>query len=278
MDFIHIENDKAIYSNTWSVLGIQSKWNMVHYDEQLLAGIFLHYGYAIEMATGEGKTLVVTLPAIINALSHEGVHVVTVNSYLSKRDFELTRPIYSFFVLTSGCVEYWQTHDNKRKGAYGADITFGTSSAFVFDYLCDHMVLQSSDIVQRGHNYAIIDEMDSLLVDDAVNPHIIGGESFDEGKNYNLWKLAIEELLKDNSLYKVDFVNHRAEFTEKGYKWLKCRSEIQKQNQFIEFENVQKTFNYWQNVWQQLATTLPGLIRLFTQCSFYSSLLRREGG
>ena len=132
-DFVVLENDKAIYKKRWDAGGIPFEWNMVHYDEQLLGGILLHKGHAVEMLTGEGKTLVATLPVMLNALTHNGVHLMTVNSYLSKRDFELTRPIYMFYGLTADCIEYYPNRDVRRKEAYKTDITFGTNSSFTFD-------------------------------------------------------------------------------------------------------------------------------------------------
>ena len=137
----------------------------IHYDEQLMAGILLHYGYITQMATGEGKTLVATLPAFLNALTHKGVHVMTVNDYLSKRDCETTRPIYAFYGLSVDCIEYYPTHSSQRIHAYNADITFGTNSSFAFDYLYDHLSKRSKDCVQRGHNFCVIDEADSILID-----------------------------------------------------------------------------------------------------------------
>ena len=134
-DFVVIENDKAIYKKRWDAGGVPFEWNMVHYDEQLLGGILLHKGYAIEMLTGEGKTLVATLPVMLNALTHEGVHLMTVNSYLSKRDFELTRPLYMFYGLTADCIEYYPNGSVRRKKAYKADITFGTNSSF-YGFIC----------------------------------------------------------------------------------------------------------------------------------------------
>ena len=252
-DFIELNGGKAIYHNTWSVMGTKYQWEMIHYDEQLLAGVLLHYGVATEMATGEGKTLVATLPAAFNALSHKGVHIMTVNSYLSKRDYEITRPLYSFFEITSGCIEYWLTHEKNRKEAYNADITFGTNSEFVFDYLCDHLVLQPQDIIQREHTYAIIDELDSLLIDNAVDPHVISGSNlFNQGKQYLLWKNAIQELLHNPSLYEVDKVNHHADFTTAGIEWLNKRPEKDKQDEIFHLSDGEEKTKYWQNVRKQL--------------------------
>ena len=139
-DFVEILGETAIYKNHWDVMGVPYNWNMVHYDEQLLGGILLHYGYATEMATGEGKTLVATLPVFLNALSHEGVHVITVNDYLSKRDFETTRPLYMFYGLSADCIEYYNRYDRRRKETYKSDISFGMHSSFTFDYLYQYCV------------------------------------------------------------------------------------------------------------------------------------------
>lgn len=215
-DFIKISGDKAIYLNHWDVMGVPYVWQMVHYDEQLLGGILLHYGYATEMATGEGKTLVATLPVFLNALTHEGVHIMTVNDYLSKRDFETTRPIYMFYGLTADCIEKYEAHDKCRKATYKSDIAFGTNSSFTFDYLFDHLAIQPEECVQQSHNYAIIDELDSILIDDADTPHIVGGGNYyNNGKifkeNYPLIKELIEN--KDAELYKIDKLKKSAFFT-----------------------------------------------------------------
>ena len=148
---------------------------MVHYDEQLLGGILLHYGYAIEMATGEGKTLVATLPVFLNALTHQGVHLMTVNDYLSKRDYHLTHPIYAFHGLTVECIEQYRRFDESRKYAYKCDITLGTNSGFVVDYQFDHLATDPNECVHERHNFAIIDELDSILIDEADTPHIVSG-------------------------------------------------------------------------------------------------------
>lgn len=223
-DFVTIEGDKAIYHNKWVAGGNNFKWEMVHYDEQILGGILLHQGYAVEMATGEGKTLVATLPAFLNALTQDGVHIMTVNSYLSKRDFEMTRPLYMFHGLTVGCIEGSDEKSTERKNAYNSDITFGTNSSFVFDYLYDHLTTKPNECVQRGFNYCIVDELDSILIDDANTPHVIGGGLWlDESKDYVDNKSIFEEFLKagsENSLYKVDKVKKQSEFTKKGEKWL----------------------------------------------------------
>ena len=194
-DFVRIEGDKAIYSNQWMAGGNLIKWDMIHYDVQLFGGVVLHNhnskkfekdtedpklskrvrGYIAEMATGEGKTLVATLPVFLNALTHNGVHLVTVNDYLSKRDSEWMGPLYMFHGLSVDCIDKHQPNSDSRRKAYEADITFGTNNEFGFDYLRDNMAVSPKDLVQRKHNYAIVDEVDSVLIDDARTPLIISG-------------------------------------------------------------------------------------------------------
>ena len=174
-DFVTIEGDKAIYNTTWMAGGNPVHWDMVHYDVQLFGGVVLHKGKIAEMATGEGKTLVATLPVFLNALTHNGVHVVTVNDYLAKRDCEWMGPLYQFHGLTVDCIDRYQPNSDLRRRAYNCDITFGTNNEFGFDYLRDNMATHPEDLVQREHNYAIVDEVDSVLIDDARTPLIISG-------------------------------------------------------------------------------------------------------
>ncbi len=174
-DFVTIDGDKAIYKNEWEAGGNLTKWDMVHYDVQLIGGIVLHQGKIAEMATGEGKTLVATLPVFLNALTGNGVHVVTVNDYLSKRDEEWMGPLYQFHGLTVDCIDKHEPNSPERKRAYDCDITFGTNNEFGFDYLRDNMARRPEDMVQRVHNFAIVDEVDSVLIDDARTPLIISG-------------------------------------------------------------------------------------------------------
>ena len=174
-DFVRIEGDKAIYQNHWVAGGNDMTWNMVHYDVQLFGGVVLHQGKIAEMATGEGKTLVATLPVFLNALTGNGVHVVTVNDYLAKRDSEWMGPLYMFHGLSVDCIDKHQPNSEARRRAYRADITFGTNNEFGFDYLRDNMAMSPKDLVQRAHNYAIVDEVDSVLIDDARTPLIISG-------------------------------------------------------------------------------------------------------
>ena len=174
-DFVRIEGDKAIYQNHWIAGGNDMQWDMVHYDVQLFGGVVLHQGKIAEMATGEGKTLVATLPVFLNALTGNGVHVVTVNDYLAKRDSEWMGPLYMFHGLSVDCIDKHQPNSESRRRAYQADITFGTNNEFGFDYLRDNMAMSPKDLVQRRHNYAIVDEVDSVLIDDARTPLIISG-------------------------------------------------------------------------------------------------------
>ena len=189
-DFVDIDGDKAVYKNHWMAGGNEIKWDMIHYDVQLFGGVVLHQGKIAEMATGECKTLVATLPVYLNALTHEGVHVVTVNDYLAKRDSEWNGPIYMFLGLTVDCIDKHRPNSDERRQAYACDITFGTNNEFGFDYLRDNMATSPLDLVQRGHNYAIVDEVDSVLIDDARTPLIISGpvpkgedQMFDEYKD-----------------------------------------------------------------------------------------------
>ena len=174
-DFVSIEGDKAIYRNHWMAGGSEIHWDMVHYDVQLVGGIALHQGKIAEMATGEGKTLVATLPVFLNALAGKGVHMVTVNDYLSKRDSEWMGPLYMFHGLSVDCIDKHEPNSKARRRAYDCDITFGTNNEFGFDYLRDNMSVSPEDLVQRKHHYAIVDEVDSVLIDDARTPLIISG-------------------------------------------------------------------------------------------------------
>ena len=271
-DFIKISRDKAIYQNHLDVMGVPYVWKMVHYDEQLLGGILLHYGYATEMATGEGKTLVATLPVFLNALTHEGVHIMTVNDYLSKRDFETTRPIYMFYGLSVDCIDNYERCDNHRKATYKSDIAFGTNSSFTFDDLFDHIAIKPEECVQQSHNYAIIDELDSILIDDADNPHIVGGGNYyNNGKIFKENYPLIKELIgnKDIELYKIDKLKKTAIFTQEGKEWLSLNKgipdlfSIERTYEIADFDelaqdkqNEIKNKIYLQSVFQQLLLAL----------------------
>src|SRR5690606_10453287 len=174
-DFVKIEGNQAIWKNEWMAAGGEIQWNMVHYDVQLIGGMVLHDGKIAEMATGEGKTLVATLPGYLNGLSGRGVHIVTVNDYLAKRDSEWVGPIYQFLFLTVDCIDKHRPYSPKRREAYLMDVTFGTNNEFGFDYLRDNMVRSQEEQVQRKHHYTIVDEVDSVLIDDARTPLIISG-------------------------------------------------------------------------------------------------------
>ena len=195
-DFVRIEGDKAIYQNHWLAGGNEVTWDMVHYDVQLIGGTILHQGKIAEMATGEGKTLVATLPVFLNALAGKGVHVVTVNDYLSKRDSEWMGPLYMFHGLSVDCIDKHQPNSDQRKRAYDSDITFGTNNEFGFDYLRDNMAMRSADLVQRKHHFAIVDEVDSVLIDDARTPLIISGPvaKAEDDAQYAEFKPYVERL------------------------------------------------------------------------------------
>uniref|UniRef100_UPI003568C0E3 DEAD/DEAH box helicase n=1 Tax=Mariniphaga sediminis TaxID=1628158 RepID=UPI003568C0E3 len=202
---ISVNGDKALWKNRWVAGGTEILWEMVHYDVQLIGGIVLHQGKIAEMATGEGKTLAATLPVFLNALAGRGVHVVTVNDYLSKRDAEWMGPVFEFHGLTVDCIDKHQPNSESRRKAYNADITYGTNNEFGFDYLRDNMSINPEDLVQRKHHYAIVDEVDSVLIDDARTPLIISGpvpkgedQQFEELKGY------VEKIYKAQR----DLVNH----------------------------------------------------------------------
>ena len=209
-DFVRIEGDKAIYANHWMAGGNDLKWDMIHYDVQLFGGVVLHKGKIAEMATGEGKTLVATLPVFLNALAKKGVHMVTVNNYLAKRDSEWMGPMYEFHGLSVACIDDTQPNSTARRQAYMADITFGTNNEYGFDYLRDNMASSPKDLVQRKHHYAIVDEVDSVLIDDARTPLIISGpvpkgddQLFEQYRPaiehlYNLQKNLVTNLLAES--------------------------------------------------------------------------------
>tara|TARA_B100001248_G_scaffold108195_1_gene80689 strand:+ start:22587 stop:25901 length:3315 start_codon:yes stop_codon:yes gene_type:complete len=195
-DFISIKNTQAIYQTKWKAAGTNIKWDMVHYDVQLIGGIVLHQGKIAEMQTGEGKTLSATLPIYLNALTELGVHLVTVNDYLAKRDAEWMGPLFQFHGMSVDCIDNHQPNSNERKQAYLADITYGTNNEFGFDYLRDNMAKRAEDLVQRKLHYAIVDEVDSVLIDDARTPLIISGPTPQGDKHeYNEYKYKIEQLV-----------------------------------------------------------------------------------
>ncbi|MCX7697441.1 MAG: preprotein translocase subunit SecA [Bacteroidales bacterium] len=264
--YITIEGDKAYWKNSWRAGGNIITWDMVHFDVQLMGGIVLHQGKIAEMATGEGKTLVATLPLYLNALPGKGVHLVTVNDYLAKRDAEWMGPIYEFLLLTVDCIDKYEPHSEERKKAYLSDITYGTNSEFGFDYLRDNMSRSLDEIVQRGHNYAIVDEVDSVLIDDARTPLIISGpteKSKDEHEKYYQLKPYVEYLIEAQKKLVNKWLTearnilskpNRSDEEEKeaGIALFRCYRALPKYKPFIKFESEpgvkvlrQKTENYY---------------------------------
>ena len=205
---ITIVGDKAQYQNHWMAGGNEITWDMVHYDVQLIGGVVLHSGKIAEMATGEGKTLVATLPVYLNALPGKGVHVVTVNDYLAKRDSEWMGMLFEFHGLSVDCIDKHEPHSEERRAAYAADITYGTNNEFGFDYLRDNMSRNPEELVQRGHNYAIVDEVDSVLIDDARTPLIISGPTGkdDDEQEFYRFKPTIEKLYNAQRLLVTQFL------------------------------------------------------------------------
>ena len=195
--YVTISGKDAVWANHWTAAGGEVTWNMVHYDVQLIGGMVLHDGKIAEMQTGEGKTLVATLPAYLNGVSGEGVHVITVNDYLARRDSEWVGPIFEFLLLTVDCIDKYRPHSEQRRKAYNCDITYGTNNEFGFDYLRDNMVRSMNEMVQRKHHFCMIDEVDSVLIDDARTPLIISGPvpRGSEDQEYNTLKPQVEKLL-----------------------------------------------------------------------------------
>ncbi len=239
---ITINGNKALWSNQWIAGGNEITWDMVHYDVQLIGGVALHKGKIAEMGTGEGKTVVATLPVFLNALAGRGVHIVTVNDYLSKRDSEWMGPIYEFHGLTVDCIDKHQPNSPERRSAYNADITFGTNNEFGFDYLRDNMAINPEDLVQRKHHYAIVDEVDSVLIDDARTPLIISGptaksdtQQFDElkpkvEKLVSAQKKLVTQILADSKKLIADNKND-----EGGLLLLRAFKGLPKNNALIKF-------------------------------------------
>ena len=217
-NYIRIENDKAIYKNSWMAAGGQITWNMVHYDVQLIGGAVLHSGKIAEMATGEGKTLVSTLPAYLNALAGEGVHIVTVNDYLARRDSEWNGPIFEWLGLRVDCIDKHQPNTEERRNAYLADITYGTNNEFGFDYLRDNMVHTPEEMVQRKHHYAMVDEVDSVLIDDARTPLIISGPvPKGDDQQYHILVPRVKQLVEAQERSVRGFLNEaKKRFSEGG--------------------------------------------------------------
>ncbi len=216
-DYIRIEGEDAVYSNTWTAGGGTVTWNMVHYDVQLIGGIVLHRGKIAEMATGEGKTLVSTLPAYLNALPGAGVHIVTVNDYLARRDQEWNGPIFEWLGLKVDCIDKHQPNSEDRRKAYQADITYGTNNEFGFDYLRDNMVHAPEEMVQRNHHYAMVDEVDSVLIDDARTPLIISGPvARGEDQQFHVLKPRIRGLVQEQEKVVRQCLIEAKKLIEKG--------------------------------------------------------------
>lgn len=258
-DSIQISNDKAIWSNSWMAAGSPITWDMVHYDVQLIGGIVLHQGKIAEMSTGEGKTLVGTLPVYLNALSGRGVHIVTVNNYLAKRDSEWNGPLFEFHGLSVDCIDKHEPNSEERRRAYLADITFGTNNEFGFDYLRDNMARSPEDLVQRKHNYAIVDEVDSVLIDDARTPLIISGPTpKGENQEFAVLKPRIEKIVNAQKTYintaLTDAKRMLSEGNEKdgGLALLRAHRGLPKNKALIKYLSetgvraaLQKTENYY---------------------------------
>ena len=259
-DFVRIEGDKAIWQNHWVAGGNEITWDMVHYDVQLIGGIVLHQGKIAEMATGEGKTLVATLPVFLNALAGKGVHVVTVNDYLSKRDSEWMGPLYMFHGLSVDCIDKHEPNSDARKRAYNCDITFGTNNEFGFDYLRDNMAISLGDLVQRKHHFAIVDEVDSVLIDDARTPLIISGPvgkaesdaQFMEFRPYVERLYTLQRQLVTQTLSEARKLISEGNESEGGKLLFRCHKGLPKYQPLIKYlsepgikQLMQKTENFY---------------------------------
>ena len=261
---IIIDGDQAHWKNRWTAAGGEVVWNMVHYDVQLIGGMVLHSGKIAEMATGEGKTLVSTLPAYLNGLSGEGVHIVTVNDYLARRDAEWNGPIYEFLFLTVDCIDKYQPHTEERRNAYASDITYGTNNEFGFDYLRDNMTHSLDEMVQRKHHYVMVDEVDSVLIDDARTPLIISGPASagQEEQEYIALKPEVERLIAAQRKISTDFLTQAKklfaegktgnEEGQAGLALLRAHRALPKNRPLIKFLSeegvkvaLQKTENYY---------------------------------
>ena len=245
-DFVSIEGDKAVWNTTWSAGGNDIKWDMVHYDCQLFGGVVLHKGKIAEMATGEGKTLVATLPVFLNALAGKGVHVVTVNDYLAKRDCEWMGPMYQFHGLSVECIDNYRPNSKERRKAYAANITFGTNNEFGFDYLRDNMSIQASELVQKKHHFAIVDEVDSVLIDDARTPLIISGpvprgddQLFDQYRDIVERLYSLQRNLANDCLVKAKKLIAEGKTDEGGIWLLRSHKGLPKNKALIKFLSEQ---------------------------------------
>ena len=259
-DFIDIDGDTAVWHNHWVAGGNETTWEMIHYDVQLIGGVVLHQGKIAEMATGEGKTLVATLPVFLNALAGKGVHVVTVNDYLSKRDSEWMGPLYMFHGLSVDCIDKHEPNSEARKRAYNCDITFGTNNEFGFDYLRDNMAVNITDTVQRKHHYAIVDEVDSVLIDDARTPLIISGPvpKAEDDAQFMEFRPHVERLYQAQRTLVTQTLNEAKKLiaagdeAEGGKLLLRCHKGLPKYQPLIKFLSepgmkviLQKSENYY---------------------------------
>ena len=258
-DYVNLDGEKAIWKNSWDAAGKEITWDMIHYDVQLIGGIALHQGKAAEMQTGEGKTLVATLPMYLNSLAGNGVHLVTVNDYLAKRDSAWMAPLFQFHGLTVDCIDYHQPNSEERRKAYNADITYGTNNEFGFDYLRDNMAHSPEDLVQRPHHYAIVDEVDSVLIDDARTPLIISGpvpegdrHEFNELKPKIADIVAVQKKYLTGVLVDAKKLIKEGDEKEGGFQLLRVYRGIPKNKALIKYlseegvrQILQKTENHY---------------------------------
>lgn len=216
-EHVNLKGDKAVWNNTWKAAGNDVTWDMMHYDVQLIGGIVLHKGKIAEMATGEGKTLVATLPAFLNALAKRGVHIVTVNDYLAKRDAEWMAPIFQFHGISVDCIDNFKPNSEERRKAYQSDIVYGTNNEFGFDYLRDNMTRETKELVQGKHHFAMIDEVDSVLIDEARTPLIISGPvPKGDVHEFDSLKPRIEKLVQEQRKLTSDFLLEAKKLIKEG--------------------------------------------------------------
>jgi len=258
-DYVSLEGDNAIWKNSWNAAGKQVTWDMVHYDVQLIGGVALHQGKVAEMQTGEGKTLVATLPVYLNALAGNGVHLVTVNDYLARRDSAWMAPLFQFHGLSIDCIDNHKPNSESRRQAYNADITYGTNNEFGFDYLRDNMSSSPKDLVQRPHHYAIVDEVDSVLIDDARTPLIISGPVPQGDRHeFNELKPKIADIVSIQRKYLTGVLSEakklikEGDSKEGGFQLLRVYRGLPKNKALIKFlseegvkQILQKTENFY---------------------------------
>lgn len=259
--YVTIEGEKAVWANSWNAAGKQITWDMIHYDVQLIGGMVLHEGKVAEMQTGEGKTLVATLPIYLNALTGNGVHLVTVNDYLAKRDSTWKAPLFEFHGMTVECIDNYQPSSEERKRAYDADITYGTNNEFGFDYLRDNMAHSPEDLVQRKHNYAIVDEVDSVLIDDARTPLIISGpvpqgdrHEFNELKPKIENLVSLQRQLANGFLAEAKKLIKEGNTKDGGFQLLRAYRSLPKNKALIKFlseEGVKQLLQKTENQYMQ---------------------------